>query len=106
MEIGKQQGSQEEGEEEEAQNKQVENSNNSAIVPILENQFEGKKKIQGTCGTKRDHVSESSDSDKEVQNITRNNELEIVTTTPSLGVWQKAQKKKGKKEKSNLSGRL
>lgn len=52
LETQKPQGSQEEGEEKkEEQNKQVENPNNSAIVPILENQNEGKNNNQGT-GTK------------------------------------------------------
>lgn len=42
------------------------------------------------------------DSDKEGPNIgpniSRNTEVAIVTTTPSLGVWQKVHKKKDKRK--------
>lgn len=75
------------------------NPNNSVVVPILKNHHREKNHNQGIGETKRSHVFEILYSDKEASNISRNNELAIVTTTPSLGAWQKVQKKKEKKKK-------
>lgn len=54
---------------------------------------------KSTGGTKRIHVSENSDSDKEVPSHATGNEIAIVTIEPNDGFWRKVQKKKRKKEK-------
>lgn len=92
-------------EKEKDQKKQPENPNNSVVNLILESQAEENNNNKGTGGTKRSHVSESSDLDKDIPNLTSKNEL-IITTSPPLGAWQKVQKKKGKKDKSSLAGNV
>lgn len=73
-ETEKQQDSQEEGKEKvEEENKQAENSNSSTIAPNTEIPLDDKNNNQGTGGVKRSHVFESSDSDKEAPNISKNN---------------------------------
>ena len=54
----------EEEERQKDQNKQAEIPNNSAMVSIHENQHKEKRNNQGSGGTKRSYVSESSNSDK------------------------------------------
>lgn len=48
-------------------------------------------------GIKRTHGSEGSESDKELQLITMENQLAIITPTPDTGGWQRVEKKKGRK---------
>lgn len=93
-------------EKEEYQKKQPENPNNSVVNLILESQVEENNNNQGTGGNKRPHVSERSDSAKDIPNFTSNNQLAIAITSPPLGAWQKVQKKKGKKDKSILAGNV
>lgn len=51
---------------------------------------------RGVIGTKRAHVSESSNFEKDVQ-LSSSSELAIIHFAPSLNHWKKVQKKNGKK---------
>lgn len=58
---------------------------------------------RGVIGTKRAHVSESSDLEKDVQ-LSSSLELAIIHFASSLDGWKNVQKKKGKKDKSSVAG--
>lgn len=55
----------------------------------------------GLVGTKRVHVSESSNSDKDHPPESSESTLAMVIVGPNLGDWQQVQKKKG--NKGNIS---
>lgn len=59
----------------------------------------------GVIGTKREHVFENSDSEKDIQ-LPTSMESDIIHTVFSLDGWKKVQKKKGKKDNSNVSGNV
>lgn len=46
---------------------------------------------------KRQHTSESSDSDKEIPHPVAETALALITTTEPQGVWKKVEKEKGRK---------
>jgi len=48
-------------------------------------------------GTKRHHLSDTSDSDKETGFQTAKTQLVIASTEPTQGEWRKVEKKKGRK---------
>ena len=48
-------------------------------------------------GLKRQHNSDTSDSDKDNGATIAENQLALITTSPSPGPWRKVQKKKGRK---------
>lgn len=48
-------------------------------------------------GNKRQHQSDTSDSDKESGKLDESSQLVIVSSEPPLGEWRKVDKKKGRK---------
>ena len=48
-------------------------------------------------GNKRLHTSDSSDSDKDVGAHAIENQLVLISTTPTQDGWRKVEKKKGRK---------
>lgn len=46
---------------------------------------------------KRQHISDSSDSDKDNPQLVAESALALITPTESQGVWKEVEKKKGRK---------
>lgn len=89
----------EEGEEElpiPNENSQVEPQEQSPQVP-MEPQPEKAFDTIELSGTKRQHKSDTSDSDKENPQPSEENPLQLVPMHPAQGEWHKVEKKKGRK---------
>lgn len=53
----------------------------------------------GSGGIKRQHTSETSDSDKDIGTLHVENQIVLATCVPSQGEWRKVEKKKGRRER-------
>ena len=86
-------------EEVETENQKEDISDNKAPnqAEIHQNQAEMTSVDQGTGGIKRQHHSDTSDSDKETGHPNVSTQLVIASTEPTVGEWRKVEKKKGRK---------
>lgn len=63
----------------------------------MESQPEKASDIMELSGTKRQHKSDTSDSDKENPRPGEENPFQLVPMHPVQGEWRKVEKKKGRK---------
>lgn len=106
-EAGKQHSNQEKREEgAEEHNIFVEEPNTISVLSTHDTHLEGKSNNQAFVGTKRFHISASSDSYKEAPNAISNNVLAVISTASDPVGWKKVQKKKGKKDKASASNKV